>query len=58
MKSRVLKLCGYKIRWNDCIIAGVRVVRTLKNYRLTELEKAAITKWAEDDSKQVLFMQN
>lgn len=58
MKRKVLKLCGNKFVWNDYAIAGVRMVRTLKGFHLTEIEKEAVRLWAEDDSKQVLFIQN
>lgn len=56
MKSKVLELCGNKFCWNDCVIAGVRVVKTLKGHRLSEFEKEAVRKWAEDDFKYAIFI--
>lgn len=56
MKSKIFELCGNKITWNDCIIAGVRVVKILKWHHLSEFEKAAVRKWAEDDSKRAIFI--
>ena len=58
MKNKIMKLCGNKIIWNDCILTGARIVRTLRRFRLTEFEKRAIRLWAEDDSKQVIFVEN
>lgn len=57
MKRKVLKLCGNKFCWNDCIIAGVRVVKTLKGHNLSEFERAAVRKWAEEDSKYAIFVK-
>lgn len=56
IKSIVLGLCGYKIVWNDCIVAGVRLIRILKGFHLTEHEEMAIRKWAKSESKKVLFV--
>lgn len=56
IKRIVMDLCGHKIAWNDCVIPGVRIVRVINGFRLTECEKEVIKKWVESDSQTVLLV--